>query len=588
MNVFSYIFSLGAILFGINKILDQPEIKPIEISNYKYPKSIEEDGTINIPIICTTDIHGYAFPRQMLPEKKFSHTGIQIFYSYLKSLRQEYKNNILWFDGGDKFQGAVESTFDNGAILKKFFNYANVNLNVLGNHEFDHDMKFVVDLLNQLNSSHATTNIYNKNETESPFPNATNYIQYKIFDMGNNISIGVIGYSPEYGIRSKKEFQHLDFRLLNETIFKEAKMLKTEKNVSCVVLLIHGGIACLDDSDKLGLFDHTDYPNHDSCLPKTDNIIMDYLMNQNDDYLIDAVVGGHIHFLGHHFFKKVPVIHSKNNFKQFNLLYLPFKNGKIVRDKIKVEGPIPICDKVNNESLKCDYSDSLGNMYEFKFHGYKIKKEPEIYEDILKNYEEEFNKYQKYVCLNTIEEPLERDNLNESIIGNIENDIVKNYTNANFTYLNNNLYRAIWNKGPIILEDIYNMNAFTTYLRRFEINGSDFKRLMKSVQYLPKSKIIQDISGFRIHINTTIDEICDITLNDNSPIIDNQTYIFGLNDFSFNDFQKKFTWFDPKNVKNYTEEFKSIMDRFLTNLKVIKKSDFYEEDPSKRRFVYVE
>ena len=58
MNFFSYITGLLSFIFHLN-----PDKEIINLSDYSYPSPNDKNYTY-IPIICTTDIHGYAFSRQ--------------------------------------------------------------------------------------------------------------------------------------------------------------------------------------------------------------------------------------------------------------------------------------------------------------------------------------------------------------------------------------------------------------------------------------------------------------------------------------------------------------------------------------------
>ena len=156
MNLLSYITSLFAFIFNLNN-----DNNIINLSNYNYPKPNDPDY-IYVPIICTTDIHGYAFVRKISNKKNsFHYGGSSLIYSYIKAIRSEYgEKNVLWFDAGDKYQGALESTNSNGKIMDDFFNYAKLDLNVLGNHEFDYGMEYLVNMSSSLNSEIVTTSMY--------------------------------------------------------------------------------------------------------------------------------------------------------------------------------------------------------------------------------------------------------------------------------------------------------------------------------------------------------------------------------------------------------------------------------------------
>ena len=56
---------------------------------------------------------------------------------------------------------------------------------------------------------------------------------------------------------------------------------------------------------------------------------------------IDAVVKCHRHVFAHHFINGIPYMGVINGDYYFNVMYLTFKDKKIVSKLI--EGPIPVC-----------------------------------------------------------------------------------------------------------------------------------------------------------------------------------------------------------------------------------------------------
>lgn len=68
---------------------------------------------------------------------------------------------------------------------------------------------------------------------------------------------------------------------------------------------------------------------------------------------IDGVIQGHRHKFSHHFIKGVPVMGTNNGGYYFNVLYLHFYNKKIY--EAEIEGPVPVCEKVFENTRTCNY-----------------------------------------------------------------------------------------------------------------------------------------------------------------------------------------------------------------------------------------
>lgn len=95
---------------------------------------------------------------------------------------------------------------------------------------------------------------------------------------------------------------------------------------------------------------------------------------------IDGVVQGHRHRIAHHFINGIPYMGTINGGYYFNALYLKFNDdGKVIDSSI--EGPIPVCEKVFENTGRCNYIKgeelkSAGNLVNWKFHGQPVYAHP--------------------------------------------------------------------------------------------------------------------------------------------------------------------------------------------------------------------
>jgi 2',3'-cyclic-nucleotide 2'-phosphodiesterase (5'-nucleotidase family) len=68
-------------------------------------------GNITIAIIGTNDIHGAAFPAQLVRSDNMSqqylYGGLQYMGRLIQIVQSEYDGNVLYLDGGDQFQGGI-------------------------------------------------------------------------------------------------------------------------------------------------------------------------------------------------------------------------------------------------------------------------------------------------------------------------------------------------------------------------------------------------------------------------------------------------------------------------------------------------
>src|SRR5262245_38236546 len=86
-----------------------------------------------LTIIGTNDLHGH-----VMAEGDFG--GVALLGGYLKIVRAERAadgGGVLLLDGGDEFQGTMESNLNEGHAVVEAFNLLGYDAMAIGNHEFD-------------------------------------------------------------------------------------------------------------------------------------------------------------------------------------------------------------------------------------------------------------------------------------------------------------------------------------------------------------------------------------------------------------------------------------------------------------------
>lgn len=549
----------------------------INLSDYPYPSPKDTNYTY-IPIVSTTDLHGYAFSRTIRSRTAFSFGGISLFNSYLQSLRREWGSRLLWFDSGDKFQGALESTITNGTIMTDFFNYAKLDLSVLGNHEFDHGIDFLSEQMNKTASPYITTNIRDKETNNGKV--LPNTLLRKVIKVTPKIKIGVIGFTPSFTYYTTGgNVTKLNFIDMNDIVESEAETLRKDYKVNAVVLLIHSGIECNSDSEVLNIY-HRNNSSKGECDKSTE--LYQFLINIKPG-IIDAVLGGHVHQPGHHFINNIPIIHSKDRGAHFHIIYLPFKDSTLINDDILVEGPIPICEKISPRTKTCVYTDRNEEMTDYYFHHYRINFDKRIEREVLSKYEKGLKQYREYVCSN--EDMILTKGDFENAIGNIQTDVIRNHTKADLVILNNGCFRTSIYPGPIYVEQIYDMNPFKTDVFTYEMTGAEMFRLLKEIQTGPKK--YYQTSGIRQYIKNG--DLIKIARLNGESIDDNSTYTIGLNDFLLNggdDVKQIYKWYKVRNVKQHGK-LNDMLIKSLKQIETLYEKNFYEKEIDKRRLVFI-
>ena len=126
-------------------------------------------------------------------------------------------------------------------------------------------------------------------------------------------------------------------------------------------------------------------------------------MHKLESNVIDLFLGGHKHDVAHNWINDIPFMSNDLNGKYAQIVYLPFdrKTKQLINDKIIMEGPLPVCEKLFKKKKLCDLSilteedeQKYGKLLNFAFHDQIITKDENI-SKIGNKYKHIFNEYNK-------------------------------------------------------------------------------------------------------------------------------------------------------------------------------------------------
>jgi sulfur-oxidizing protein SoxB len=176
--------------------------------------------------------------------KKFGKMGgISHMKTYLERVRQERgKENVLFLDSGDTWQGTGVALKSDGEAIVKAQNYLGVDV-MVGHWEFTYGKERVKELIEMLDAKFISQNIIG----DDPFADEYEELifePYTIEERGG-AKIGIIGQSfPFTSTANPKEFtEGWSFGLRLETLQEYVYELRNEHKVDCVVVLSHDGFS---------------------------------------------------------------------------------------------------------------------------------------------------------------------------------------------------------------------------------------------------------------------------------------------------------------------------------------------------------
>jgi 2',3'-cyclic-nucleotide 2'-phosphodiesterase (5'-nucleotidase family) len=300
-----------------------------------------------------------------------------------------------------------------------------------------------------------------------------------------------------------------------------------------------------------------------------------------------------VHDVVHHWINGVPCIESSGA-GFFNTLYLPFQINddgtvKLINEKIQIEGPVPVCQKVWEDTKDCAYRENepASNMRDIQFHNSELKED-----DGLLNALQGWLDIIEPKMTNTLVESNAEVSLNgeeETILTNLINDIGKSITGADICFYNLGGLRHSWHKGNITEIDVFKMFPFNNTWSMFEMTGEEVIRMFKELN----SNVIYPATGlFQTYIKKDMKNILrDIELWDGvkkSKIDLKKTYKICTNNFLADGgtgMSKIRKWYDLRNLK-MCGIIRDTMVQYFKKMKVIKEEFFI--DPKNPNLIFLE
>ena len=373
---------------------------------------------IYIPIVGTDDIHGNFFPKvnhiKVGDEELIYKTGgLEFVARYINILREEFgANRVLYFDGGDFYQGGMASVLFDGEIMQDFFNIIGLNGSTIGNHEFDYSRSWIESKISKAKYQTLVNNIQDNSTLKKSGALGKNHERshlYKIkLDNGDEIKIGVIGLT--FNMKNDKKmpntwgnrntWDNLQFFHYMTELEQESKQLR-KLGASAVIALTHFGLVCNQTlAMKLDMYNKSSIQGE--CFREDEDSVLYKLLDNLKPGILDGIIGGDTHMEMHHWENGIPMMSVPTHARYLNIMYLPFKkdeNGNyiLVSDEVKIEGPLPACEKIFKNSQNCELISSkeyfeAGELINYSWHGKKIEKD----KTVQPLYDKYYKKYKEY------------------------------------------------------------------------------------------------------------------------------------------------------------------------------------------------
>jgi 2',3'-cyclic-nucleotide 2'-phosphodiesterase (5'-nucleotidase family) len=544
--------------------------------NQNYAKIDANDSNYTyIPIVGIDDIHGNFFPKVnniILDDGKsitYKTGGLEYVTKYINILRHDFgSNRVLFFDGGDFYQGGIDSVLFDGEILLDYYNLIGINGSTIGNHEFDYSKSWIEHKIN--NSNHKTLinnimdNTTNNKEGALGKNHETSHLYDIKLDNGDMIKIGVIGLS--FNMKNDKKlpntwgnrdsWDNITFFSYMEGLEEESKKLR-DKGASAIILLTHFGLVC-NQTEALKLDMYNKSSPQSICYRDDEDSVLYKLLDNLPSGVIDGIIGGDTHMSMHHWEKNIPMMSTPTHARYINIMYLPFKkddNGKYIldNDQIKIEGPLPACEKIfknyqNCEIIAAKEYEQAGELINFSWRGVQIEKDPMV----KPIYDKYYDKFKEFAAQDIVTfkgfDKIKVDKSGDCTLCNTYLDAIVDIKGVDFAIINRGIFPEELVPGTISRAEFYNQMPYLDRICTINVTGDELKKIVSTVQskgkgFYPSSRLKQTVTINNRTGEKNVTNI-EIYVNDEPvPIVDTQTYkmassLFVLSETSGEDFAK--------------------------------------------------
>lgn len=430
-----------------------------------------------IVIVGTNDFHGYLRPTETaVAGEKVISGGAEWFAGYINILQKKFGDHLIMLDGGDMFQGTIDSNTFQGKSVVDFYNQLPYRAVAVGNHEFDYGAAKEGDKKDRLGALKARMR-----QAKYPFVQANIYVaksgrrwrEKNLFPSvlvnAGPYKVGIIGLTTTHTAATTlpKNVSPLEFRDFEAPTIEQAKKLRAD-GADFVFITTHEGSE------------------------KPDSPIFN-LLKALPAGTIDAVVAGHTHTEIHQFVHGVPVIESKTRGLFFGRidLFVNKQTRRIDPALTKIHDMHSICGTWFKGSEACDpkaANDALASgksvsgdfipLRPATYEGETVRADAKIHK-ILAPYFAEADKRRKQV-LGEAKKDFEYYPSGENQMGTLLLDSFHaRFPEAKVIYLNGGGIRRRIFKGTITYGDLFEVSPFDNYAVLVKVTGAQLKELVR-------------------------------------------------------------------------------------------------------------
>lgn len=495
---------------------------------------------VRLTLVATNDFHGWFMPhKSTLPGGlEVEQGGAAVFAGYLARLRADNPGGVLLLDAGDLFQGTLASNLTEGAAVIDVYNHLGYAAAALGNHEFDYGpvgpravpgpgedaFGALTARIRQARFPLLTVNVRDAASGQPPSwlgNDGTLLVTLK------GVKVGIVGLTTPSTphISNPAHVSSLRFEDMVPTTLEAVRSLRA-RGAEVLVGLAHAGGKCSDLSN----------PRDNSSCDRTDDEILDFVEALPPGTL-DVVFAGHTHQPMGHFFGDVPVLSTSGLGRSFGRveLFVDPASRAVLRASTRLEAAVPVCARVEATRGTCDPRKlkDVGASARFvpaTFLGEPVVPDPAV-EALVGASLAHVDEVQRRPIGFTVPEILWRNYEDESALGDVLTDELRDMEGADFALMNPGGLRAELVAGSPSYGDVYKVLPFDNTVAVVTLTGAELRRLLE-LAYGGGVSVFQ-VSGLTVTLAScpAKDRLRDVTLADGRPLRPDALYRGVMPDF---------------------------------------------------------
>lgn len=470
----------------------------------------EATGVVTITIVGTNDLHGHV-------------RSLPILAGYVRILREarERDGALVLLDGGDMFQGTLESNLLEGAPVVEAYGALGYDAVTIGNHEFDYGPAGERVTPASPDDDPRGALIARAAEARYPFlaanlrtregdPIEWEHVTTSVLIERAGVWIGIIGVTTEDTLTTTNAANVRDLSMASivGAITDEAVALR-RRGADLVLVAAHAGGHCTEHDDP-----------HDLSSCERDQEIFE-VAGQLAEGTVDAIVAGHTHQAVAHVVDGIPIVESYSYGRSFGRIDLMVDRttGRVV--ETRVHAPRDLC-----ESGSADEGDCVPGLYE----GHRVESDAAIAAIIAPSIENAAELRGRPLGVTIVGGPIRGARPAECALGNLFTDLMREARHADVALTNGGGLRADLPEGELTYGRLYEASPFDNFFAMVRLSRAELEAIVAA--NLQRSGSFFSLSGVRASASCEGRTLrARVTRDDGRAIADDEVLVLATTDF---------------------------------------------------------